>query len=341
MPSQLSDLTDPRYLDEVGWFLHHERHGREKFGASYDAERKAYSQLLLDEVLPYAERDANWLADKSVTSVGCGCTGDLALFPAAVKIAIDPLLYVYQKLGLLMADWAGSATAFLSLDAEGLPLLDDFADLVICRNALDHMTNRKVALAEMRRTLKADGLLFASVDLGGAPTPDEPTVFALESLRALLGEHFTLLKLADHYRPHSERRDRSARIVAWKKLAVGPSLDKTRFFAPEPDETARPMAKHASSKRVVVLGIMGRTRLAGVIWQALHYLEGFRRLGLDVYYIEDAEAWPYDPERNTVTDDCAYAVKGIGEAMARFGFFRSLGVSVAGRALPRSFRFGS
>lgn len=52
MPPQLPDLTDPRYLDEVGWFLHHERYGREKFGASYDAERRAYSQLLLDECWP-------------------------------------------------------------------------------------------------------------------------------------------------------------------------------------------------------------------------------------------------------------------------------------------------
>jgi len=39
--------------------------------------------------------------------------------------------------------------------------------------------------------------------------------------------------------------------------------------------------------RLVVLGMMGRMPLAGVAWQALHYLEGFRRLGADVYYVED------------------------------------------------------
>jgi len=100
------------------------------------------------------------LSDKTVVSVGCGCTGDLAVFPAALKIAIDPLLYVYQKLGLLMADEAGGRTVYLSLGAENLPLLDDFADLIICRNALDHMPKPELALDEFRRILKDDGVFL-------------------------------------------------------------------------------------------------------------------------------------------------------------------------------------
>jgi SAM-dependent methyltransferase len=151
---RIPDLTDPRYRDEVGWFLYHEKYGRNIFGGSYDDERVAYSRLLLEEVLRFAERDSKWLADKTVVSIGCGCTGDLAAFPAALKIAIDPLLYVYQKLGLLMADEAGGHTVYLSLGAESLPLLDDFADLIICRNALDHMPKPELALAEFRRILK-------------------------------------------------------------------------------------------------------------------------------------------------------------------------------------------
>ena len=41
---QIPDLTDPRYLDEVGWFLYHEKYERDRFGGSYDAERLAYSR---------------------------------------------------------------------------------------------------------------------------------------------------------------------------------------------------------------------------------------------------------------------------------------------------------
>jgi hypothetical protein len=72
-------------------------------------------------------------------------------------------------------------------------------------------------------------------------------------------------------------------------------------------------------RRVVVLGIMGRTPFAGVAWQVLHYLEGFRRLGFDVYYFEDTGAWPFDPDRNAITSDCRYAVDYIARHLAWCG----------------------
>src|SRR4029453_14498873 len=51
--------------------------------------------------------------------------------------------------------------------------------------------------------------------------------------------------------------------------------------------------------RLVIMGILGRTPLAGVSWQVLHFLEGFRRLGYDVYYIEDTGGWAYNPLQKT------------------------------------------
>ena len=70
---------------------------------------------------------------------------------------------------------------------------------------------------------------------------------------------------------------------------------------------------------LVVLGIMGRAPFAGVAWQTLHYLEGFRRLGYDVYYVEDTDAWPYDPEQNAITADCGYTVRYLAELMGWCG----------------------
>ena len=67
--------------------------------------------------------------------------------------------------------------------------------------------------------------------------------------------------------------------------------------------------------QLILLGMMGRTPFAGVAWQVLHYLEGFRRLGCDVYYVEDTGDWPYDPEQNTVTGDSSYTVNYIGRLM--------------------------
>src|SRR5579884_473809 len=67
---------------------------------------------------------------------------------------------------------------------------------------------------------------------------------------------------------------------------------------------------------VVVLGMMGRTPFAGIAWQVLHYLEGFHRLGYEVYYVEDTGDWAYDPVQCAVTEDCSYAVEYIGRQMA-------------------------
>lgn len=229
---KIPDLNDPRYLDEVGWFLYHEKYERDKFGGSYDNERLAYSRLLLEEVLKYMGQGERWLEGKTVVSIGCGCTGDLAAFPAAVKIAVDPLLNVYQKLGMLLEDVEGtSQTVYLSMNSEELPLLDDYADLILCRNALDHMPNPEAALQEFWRILKNDGVLFISVDIGGAPTPDEPTVFSIASLSALLEDQFEVLILDDNHSPHSVGRDSSVRLLAKKKhQRVSHSLDKERIL---------------------------------------------------------------------------------------------------------------
>ena len=39
-------------------------------------------------------------------------------------------------------------------------------------------------------------------------------------------------------------------------------------------------------KKIVLLGIMSKHPIAGVIWQYVHYLVGFERLGYEVYYVE-------------------------------------------------------
>lgn len=74
-----------------------------------------------------------------------------------------------------------------------------------------------------------------------------------------------------------------------------------------------------SRERLVVLHIVGQYPMAGVAWQAIHYLLGFQRLGWDVYYVEDSGASPYDPEAGGVTGECGYAVRYVGEVMRRFG----------------------
>ena len=71
-----------------------------------------------------------------------------------------------------------------------------------------------------------------------------------------------------------------------------------------------------SGLRVVVFGILGHIPLAGIAWQALHYLEGFRRLSCDVHYVEDTGAWPYQPKGNGASEDSADTINYIARVMA-------------------------
>ena len=70
---------------------------------------------------------------------------------------------------------------------------------------------------------------------------------------------------------------------------------------------------------LLVLGLVGQYPLAGLAWQAIHYLRGFAALGWDVHYVEDSGAPPYDPRSRTTTEDCRFAVRHIGDVMGRIG----------------------
>lgn len=72
--------------------------------------------------------------------------------------------------------------------------------------------------------------------------------------------------------------------------------------------------------KIVVLGYIGNCPIAGVIWQAIHYIVGLQRLGHDVYYIEDAAALPYDPVARALTEDTTYAENILCRLATEFGF---------------------
>jgi len=71
--------------------------------------------------------------------------------------------------------------------------------------------------------------------------------------------------------------------------------------------------------RIIVTGLVGQYAFGGVAWDYLQYVEGFRQLGHDVFYLEDTEAWPYDPINNTITADCSYNVRYLNDVMTRLG----------------------
>jgi hypothetical protein len=58
--------------------------------------------------------------------------------------------------------------------------------------------------------------------------------------------------------------------------------------------------------------------MAGIAWQALHYVLGLRRLGYDVWYVEDSGANPYDPRQQSIVEDPSYNIGFVKAMMERF-----------------------
>ncbi len=72
--------------------------------------------------------------------------------------------------------------------------------------------------------------------------------------------------------------------------------------------------------KVIVFGIIGWYPLAGVVYQFLHYLYGLRRLGYDVYYVEDSLREVYDPKINDYTPDARNNVEMLARILEAHGF---------------------
>ena len=56
---------------------------------------------------------------------------------------------------------------------------------------------------------------------------------------------------------------------------------------------------------------MGHIPFGGHVWVHLNWLRGFHSLGHEIWYVEDDSTWPFDPEQNSVVNDCGYAVRNI------------------------------
>ncbi len=73
-------------------------------------------------------------------------------------------------------------------------------------------------------------------------------------------------------------------------------------------------------RRIVLAGALGAMPFAGVAWQVLHHLEGLRRLGHRVFYLEDTGRWPYDPGAESLCADARPAVGYLARLMREHDF---------------------
>src|SRR4029077_11410868 len=94
-----------------------------------------------------------------VLDIGCGPVGLIHFVDnAAERIRIDPLLLQYESRMTL----PGPQLSLAGL-GESPPLASASVDIAICFNALDHMQDPALALAEIRRVLRPGGTLLLMI----------------------------------------------------------------------------------------------------------------------------------------------------------------------------------
>src|SRR5437660_2247651 len=80
----------------------------------------------------------------------------------------------------------------------------------------------------------------------------------------------------------------------------------------------RPRMNIPAKPKIVLLGMMTKMPVAGVVWQTLHYLIGFRRLGFDVYYVEEHARTPSMFMETEQSDGSAKAAAFLSDMLTRF-----------------------
>lgn len=124
---------------------------------------------------------------KVVADIGCGPHGAIGLFDARRRYGIDPLLGRYQRL----FDMTDQEVDYLSCGAESIPLSSGTIDVVISRNALDHVDDLASAVDEIHRILRCGGDIVLCVNYQEAPTQCEPQVIDDALLGRLLDGRFS------------------------------------------------------------------------------------------------------------------------------------------------------
>lgn len=71
--------------------------------------------------------------------------------------------------------------------------------------------------------------------------------------------------------------------------------------------------------RIVVTGLAATYPLGGVSWDYLAYVDGFRRMGHEVLYLEDTGGWFYHPAARTFRDDAAPNLRYLAATLGALG----------------------
>ena len=151
---------------------------------SYEEIRRIEARAQVVRTLKEAQIETrDFFRDQIVMEIGPGPVGFLEACGARIAIGIEPLANAFRREGLLLA---GSDAVYLTAAAENIPLVDDFVDIAVSRNSLDHVTDPGKVVDEVKRVLKPGGSFLVNVDVEHEKRPLEPHNFSVGEVDRLL-----------------------------------------------------------------------------------------------------------------------------------------------------------
>lgn len=151
---------------------------------SYEERRWLEAKAQVIRVLKEAQiKDREFFKGKIVMEIGPGPVGFLEACEARIALGIEPLANAFYRQGILLPD---SDVVYLNSAAETIPLVDNFVDIVLSRNSLDHVAEPEMVVNEIWRVLKPGGFFLLNVDIEHEKRPLEPHSFSLAQIDHLL-----------------------------------------------------------------------------------------------------------------------------------------------------------
>lgn len=103
-------------------------------------------------------------------------------------------------------------------DAEDIPIIDDYCDVVICIDVIEHVKNVEALASEIRRILKPNGTLILA-----CPWEQDLSVYDTEEYKKKYQKYkYTHLRSIDQ--ETIERNFSDFEIVAWTMVRIGEKL---------------------------------------------------------------------------------------------------------------------
>ncbi len=144
----------------------------------------------------FLEIGENDFKDKIVIDIGCGPQGSLHFFNAKLKFGVDPVIKDCSNfIPLNKHDMV-----YLNCSAENLPLINEFADVVIAINSLDHVHSFEKTIKEIHRVLKQEGRIIFNLNLTDKATIAEPELLSIKRVNRAL-ENLFLFNIVKSFSP--------------------------------------------------------------------------------------------------------------------------------------------